>query len=257
MLHLEPILAFEDNYVWTVHDGQSALFVDPGEAAPILAWLDARRMRPVAILVTHRHGDHVGGIQEILSRHPGIPVYGPAHDRIPGVTHPVAEASLCEIAELDLRFDVLAIPGHTLGHVAYVGHGWLFCGDTLFSCGCGKVFESTPERLHASLTRLADLPADTLVCCAHEYTLDNIRFALTVDPDNLDLADWQAKATRLRRDGRPTLPTRLGDELAYNPFLRCHEASIQRRLEAMRGRGRFRDSDAVFDAMRELKNGFK
>ncbi len=256
MQQLEPILAFEDNYIWTVHDGQSALFVDPGEAEPILTWLKVRRMRPAAILVTHHHGDHTGGILDILAHYPDTPVYGVAQDRIPGLTRPVNEGTECVIAELGLRFAVLAIPGHTPGHIAYFGHGWLFCGDTLFSCGCGKVFGSTPEALHKSLTRLAGLPPDTLVCCAHEYTLDNIRFALTVDPDNPDLAAWRDQARALRQNGRPTLPTRLADELAYNPFLRCHDAKVQSNLAVLTGQDKCHDGSDVFVALRALKDRF-
>jgi hydroxyacylglutathione hydrolase len=253
---LEPVLAFEDNYIWTVHDGRSALLVDPGEAAPILAWLAARRMRPAAILVTHRHGDHIGGIADILARYPGIPVYGPRHRQIARVSHPVGEGDRCEIAELDLSFAVLAVPGHTLEHVAYVGQGWLFCGDTLFSCGCGKVFEGTPAMLHASLTRLAALPADTLACCAHEYTLENIDFAVTVDPDNTALRAWRDQAEALRRAGRPTLPARMGDECTRNPFLRCHDRALQARIAARADRPGFRDDTEAFTALRGLKDAF-
>lgn len=256
MLRLEPVLAFEDNYIWVVHDHRSALLVDPGEAAPILAWLAERRMRPVAVLVTHRHGDHTGGIAELLARYPDLPVYGPAHDRLAFVGHPVGEGDRCPIGELGLDLAVWAIPGHTLGHLAYLGQGWLFCGDTLFSSGCGKVVEGTPAQLHASLTRLAGLPPDTLACCAHEYTLDNLRFALTVDPGNPALADWQRRARALRQAGRPTLPTRLGDELAYNPFLRCHEPAIQARLAELTGRAGFADAGAAFAALRALKDAF-
>jgi hydroxyacylglutathione hydrolase len=254
MLTLEPILAFEDNYIWTVHDGRSALFVDPGEAGPILAWLAQRRMRPAAVLVTHHHGDHCGGLGEILDRYPGLPAFGPAHDRIAGVNRPVAEGSRCRIDSLGLAFEVLAVPGHTVGHVAYLGHGWLFCGDTLFACGCGKVFGSTPAALHASLTRIAALPPETLVCCAHEYTLDNIRFALAVDPDNQALLARRAAARALRESGRPTVPTRLGDELACNPFLRCGEPAIRRRLASLAGLDSTADDAAAFAAMRHLKD---
>lgn len=254
MLHLEPVLAFEDNYIWVVHDHRSALLVDPGEAAPILAWLDERRMRPVAVLLTHRHGDHTGGVADLLARYPDLPVYGPAHDGLAGMNRPVGEGDRCRIVELGIELAVLAIPGHTLGHVAYLGQGWLFCGDTLFSCGCGKVVEGTAAQLHASLIRLAGLPPDTLACCGHEYTLDNLRFALTVEPDNPALANWQQRALALRQAGRPTLPTRLGDELACNPFLRCHEPALQGSLAALTGRSGFPDAAAAFAALRAMKD---
>ncbi|MDD3529625.1 MAG: hydroxyacylglutathione hydrolase [Gallionellaceae bacterium] len=251
---LEPVPAFEDNYIWTVHDGRSALLVDPGEAKAILTWLATRRMQPAAVLLTHRHADHVGGVAEIRRRHPGIAVYGPADARLPDVTVAVGEGDV--VVALGMRFHVLAVPGHTLEHIAYVGHGWLFCGDTMFSCGCGKVFEGSSDLLHASLQRLAALPTDTLVCCAHEYTLDNIRFALTVEPDNAALLDWREHALALRRAGRPTLPTRLADELACNPFLRCAEPALQRRLAGPRGGGGFVDAAATFAVLRSLKDAF-
>lgn len=254
---LEAILAYEDNYIWTLHDGQSALFVDPGEAEPILTWLAERRMHPIGILATHHHGDHVGGIPELLDAFPDLAVFGPIHDIIPGIKHAVGDGDVVQIAELDVTFQVMHIPGHTPGHVAYFGHGWLFCGDTLFSCGCGKVFGSSPALLHASLQRLAALPADTLVCCAHEYTLANIRFALTLDPDNLALLDWQTRARKLRQEGLPTLPTRLADELACNPFLRCQDAGLIKRLAELDGQGSYVDAASVFTAMRALKDRFR
>jgi hydroxyacylglutathione hydrolase len=254
-MNLEPISAFEDNYIWAIHNGQSALFVDPGEAAPILAWLEQRRLNPVAILVTHHHGDHCGGLREILDQYP-IPVFGPAHERIRGVSITVSEGDICPIPELSLNFEVLDIPGHTPGHVAYLGRSWLFCGDTLFSCGCGKVFGGTVEQLHASLVRLSRLPAETLVCCAHEYTLDNIRFALTIDPDNTALLEWQKQALFLRHAGQPTLPVKLGDELRRNPFLRCHHSEIQNRLARLPQHSKLQNETQFFTTLREEKDRF-
>jgi hydroxyacylglutathione hydrolase len=254
-MHLEPIPAFEDNYIWAVHDGRSALFVDPGEAAPILSWLEQQSIRPVAILVTHHHGDHCGGLPELLARY-DIPVYGPAHETIRGVNQPLSEGMACRIPELELSFRILDIPGHTPGHIAYLGHGWLFCGDTIFSCGCGKVFGSTVEHLYASLTRLASLPKETLVCCAHEYTLDNIRFALTIDPANPALLAWREQAEQLRRQGRPTLPVTLGDELARNPFLRSSQADIQTQLIGITGLADLSDPGRAFAVLRREKDRF-
>lgn len=254
-MHLEPIPAFEDNYIWAVHDGRSALFVDPGEAAPILAWLEQQSIQPVAILITHHHGDHCGGLPELLARY-DVPVYGPAHEAIRGVRQPLTENMPCRIPELGLSFQVLEIPGHTPGHIAYFGHGWLFCGDTIFSCGCGKVFGSTVEHLYASLSRLAKLPENTLVCCAHEYTLDNIRFAMTIDPGNPALMKWRDQAELLRRQGRPTLPVTLGDELARNPFLRSGQPEIQARLTDLTGRADLTDPGRTFAALRREKDRF-
>jgi hydroxyacylglutathione hydrolase len=255
-MNLEPIPAFEDNYIWAVHDGHYALLVDPGESAPILSWLERLRMKPAAILITHHHNDHCGGLGDIL-RHYRAPVFGPERERIGGVDHPVREGTPCRIPELDLDFEVMDIPGHTPGHVAYIGHGWLFCGDTLFSCGCGKVFGSTAERLHASLTRLARLPPETLICCAHEYTLENIRFALTIDPANEALRDWQRQALALRERDRPTLPVRLVDELARNPFLRCSRKEIQARIAALCHLPVMPDEQDTFVAIRGAKDHFK
>lgn len=256
MPDLLPIPAFEDNYIWTVHDGRFAVIVDPGEAAPILTWLADQRIQPAAVLITHHHRDHIGGLADILGRYPGTPVYGPAADRIAGVDHAVGEGEVCRIPEMGLSFDVLAVPGHTPGHVVYVGHGWLFCGDTVFSCGCGKVFGSTVALLHESLKRIAALPGDTLVCSAHEYTLENIGFALTVEPDNPDLIAWQARAGELRRAGQPTLPTRLDQELSFNPFLRCHLPAVRHRLAELTRRAVFASTAEAFAAIRALRDDF-
>lgn len=255
-MHLEPIPAFEDNYIWTVHNGRSALFVDPGEAAPILSWLERQSIQPVAILVTHHHGDHCGGVPELLARY-DIPVYGPAHETIRGVNRPLSDGMSCRIPELGLDFQVLDIPGHTPGHIAYFGHGWLFCGDTIFSCGCGKVFGSTVEHLYASLSRLAALPPETLVCSAHEYTLENIGFALAIDPANPALLAWRDKAEQLRLKGMPTLPVTLAEELAHNPFFRCDRPEIQARLTGITHQAGLSDPARAFAALRRERDHFR
>jgi hydroxyacylglutathione hydrolase len=224
-MKVTAIPAFRDNYVWAIHDDQSAIVVDPGEAAPILTWLETRNIRPVAILVTHHHADHIGGIQKITARH-AMPVYAPALEEIPGRTHPLLGDEIVAISELGLAFQVLATPGHTLDHLCYFGHASLFCGDTLFSCGCGRLFEGTPAQMHASLARIKALPADTLVYCAHEYTLENIDFALAVEPDNPALYERLVAVRELRGQGKPSLPVSLITEIATNPFLRCDEPSV-------------------------------
>lgn len=257
MPQLEAIPAFQDNYIWAIHDGQSALIVDPGDATPILAWLAARRMHPDAVLITHHHADHCGGLPDLLHRFPGLPVYGPAALLAQGVNRPVGEGNRCDFPRLGAGFVVLEVPGHTRDHLAFVGEGWAFCGDTLFSCGCGRVFDGTAELLHASLQRLATLPPSTLLCCAHEYTLQNLEFALRVDPDNPALVSWAAQARQLRRRGLPTLPVRLDLELARNPFLRCGEAAIQSYVATELGRAADDPPARVFAGLRALKDQFR
>jgi hydroxyacylglutathione hydrolase len=253
MIECEPIPAFRDNYIWALHAGRAVAFVDPGDAGPILAWLGDRRLTPVAILVSHHHADHTGGVAELTRRWP-MPVYGPA-EAGPLVDHPLADGEVCHLPELAAAFQVLAVPGHTLGHLAYLGHGYLFCGDALFSCGCGRVFEGSPAMMHASLQRLAALPADTQVCCAHEYTLANLAFARHVDPDNPHLDAWQEAALALRRAGRPTLPVSLGEERERNPFLRCADPAFRRQLETRLGLS-LPDGVAAFAELRAAKNNF-
>ena len=181
MTIVEAIPILRDNYAWAIHDGKSAALVDPGESAPILTWLAGRGITLAAILVTHHHADHIGGIPDLVSRYP-VPVFGPTRGASP--SRPVADGEIVELPGLGWRLAVMDTPGHTRDHVCYVGHGHLFCGDTLFSCGCGRLFEGAPAEMHASLSRLAALPGETLVHCAHEYTLANIAFALEVEPDN-------------------------------------------------------------------------
>ena len=174
-----PVPAFEDNYIWLICDGRYAAVVDPGDAEPVLGHLSRHGLRLAAILITHHHGDHTGGIEALL-RHAAVPVYGPRKENIPGITNPVGTGDTVRLPELGVEFAVLDVPGHTAGHIAYYGANSLFCGDTLFTCGCGKLFEGTPAQMHASLQKFAALPDDTQVYCAHEYTLENIRFAKKV-----------------------------------------------------------------------------
>lgn len=229
MLHVTPVPAFRDNYIWAIQDSEpnnrSVVLVDPGEPSAILAWLADHDARPVAVLVTHHHNDHTGALPA-LTRYGPIPVYGPKRENIAGVTHPVGEQCRVAIPELGITFDVLETPGHTRGHVCYYGQGWLFAGDTLFSCGCGRLFEGSAEQMYDSLQRLARLPPDTRLYCAHEYTLPNIGFAREAEPDNTALEEHYRQARALRKAGLPTLPSSIGLELAINPFLRCHETTV-------------------------------
>jgi hydroxyacylglutathione hydrolase len=256
MMNLLALPAFADNYIWMLHDGVRAVVVDPGDAAPVVEALDRLRLQLAGILVTHHHADHVGGINELRARLQG-PVYGPARERIPQPFVPLKEGDSVEV--LGLRFEVIDVPGHTAGHIAYAQRGatekpLLFCGDTLFSGGCGRLFEGTPAQMHVSLGKLAALPADARVCCTHEYTLSNLRFAAAVEPANEALIQYRAHCETLRAAGTPTLPSSIAQERSINPFLRCTEAAV---IQAARTQGAADESPvAVLAALREWKNRF-
>ncbi len=254
MLEIVPLPAFKDNYIWTLRDAKRAAVVDPGESEPVAEYLTREGLELVAILATHHHPDHVGGIEELVAAR-RVPVFGPKGERIPALTHPVGQDDAVRIPELGADFSVLEIPGHTRAHVAYYGLGSLFCGDTLFACGCGRVFEGTPAQMLASLQKLAALPDATRVYCGHEYTLANIRFARAVDPHNEALAAREARARALRDAGKPTLPSTLGEERATNPFLRCAEPAVVESADKYLG-ARAADPVRVFAAIREWKNNF-
>lgn len=255
-MELIALPAFNDNYLWLLHDGQDALVVDPGDAAPVRLALDRLRVQLRGILVTHHHGDHTGGVAS-LREATGATVYGPAHERIPAPFEPLQGGDSVRVLGID--WQVLDVPGHTAGHIAYYapevdGVPLLFCGDTLFSGGCGRIFEGTPAQMLASLDRLAALPAATRVCCAHEYTLANLRFAATVEPGNAALADYVRHCEALRARGEPTLPGSIGTERAINPFLRSREPEVTRAVQAQAPAAH--DEVAVFAALREWKNRF-
>jgi hydroxyacylglutathione hydrolase len=258
-LTVTRVPAFEDNYLWLAHgQGDAAArvaVVDPGDPAAIEAVLDARKLTLAAILVTHHHGDHTGGVEALASRH-GVPVYGPATEDIPGRTIAVRGGDRVELPSLGLAFRVLDVPGHTAGHIAYAGHGAVFCGDTMFSGGCGRLFEGTPAQMLASLDALATLPDETQVYCAHEYTAANLRFALAVEPGNAALVAYAADVARLREQQVPTVPTTIGRERAINPFLRTRLAAVRASATARAGHVPADDA-AAFAVVREWKNGFR
>lgn len=251
--------AFKDNYLWLIHDGSNAAIVDPGDAAPVKAALAAHKLRLTAILLTHHHADHTGGVPSLLEDW-DVPVFGPRNDGIAAVTHPLGQGERVEVPGLALTLEALDVPGHTLGHIAYVrrapGAGWLFCGDTLFGAGCGRLFEGTPRQMMDSLAQLAALPDETLVYCAHEYTLSNLRFAQAVEPGNAALAA-RVRADGARREAnQPTIPSTIALEKATNPFMRHGQARIvQSLVEAGRLQPGATQVD-TFAALREWKNTF-
>ena len=252
MLEIVPVKAFKDNYIWTLRDGKCAAVVDPGDARPVIEYLTREKLDLVAILATHHHADHVGGITALLERGQ-VPVYGPRGEPIETLTRAVGEGDTVTIPELGVSFAVLDIPGHTRAHIAYYGAECLFCGDTLFACGCGRVFEGTPEQMYASLEKLRALPDSTKVYCGHEYTLANIGFARGVEPGNQALDAREARDRGLREAGKPTLPTTLGEEKATNPFLRCLEPAVVESANKYLG-ARAADPVRVFAAIRDWKN---
>ncbi len=257
-LDVRPIPAFRDNYIWLLRggaDGCAAAVVDPGDAAPVLQALKADKLRLQAILLTHHHPDHVGGAPELVEA-TGARVFGPARERLPVDAQPLAGGDRAELPGLGLAFEAIDVPGHTAGHIAYYGHGALFCGDTLFSAGCGRLFEGTPEQMLGSLDALACLPDETRVFCGHEYTLANLRFAQAVEADNADVTRYVREAEALRAASRPTLPSTIGREKRVNPFLRSRDQNVRASAERHAGMP-LPTPVAVFAEVRSWKDGFR
>ncbi len=253
MFDIIRIPAFKDNYIWLLRKGAVAVVVDPGDARPVLDVLEREGLTLASILVTHHHNDHQGGVASLLSHYPAA-VFGPATESITALTQPLHGGETIRLTSLGVDFQVIAVPGHTLGHLAYYGSGCLYCGDTLFGAGCGRLFEGTAEQMHDSLTRLAVLPAETAVYCAHEYTEANLRFALAVEPGNRHLRRRVDEVAVTRAKGLATVPFTIALERATNPFLRCSEAEVI--VSAQSRAPQARNALEVFTALRQWKNEF-
>lgn len=253
-LTISPIAAFTDNYIWclTASDQPSMMVVDPGDADVVIAFARQAQKELSHILITHHHRDHTDGIEQLRHLWPKVIVYGPAYetDKIPNITHPVSDGDTITLDPFECTFRVLHVPGHTLGHIAYYCAPMLLCGDTLFSGGCGRLFEGSPEQMHQSLQRFAELPETTNVYCTHEYTLANLAFAQHVEPSNQALIHYQAHCQQLRANALPTLPSTIGLEKAINPFLRCEQPSLQQAYP-------HQTASDVFRHLRQLKDVYR
>ncbi len=250
MLNIIPIPAFDDNYIWLLHNGQNAVVVDPGDAAPVIATLQQLNLSLSAILITHHHSDHIDGVAALL-KHQSAPVYAPQYEQFKFDHIKLKEGDVVNLPQIDQTFNVMWLPGHTLGHIAYVNDDYLFCGDVLFGAGCGRLMGGTAMQHLSSLNRLKTLKTSTNVFCTHEYTAKNIAFALTVEPKNIKLIERKQNVTELRARQLPSLPSTMGLELATNPFLRCNQASIINSVNASQV-----DELSVFTALRSLRNVF-
>ena len=256
-IKVRPVRAFSDNYIWLIEspgDPRRLVAVDPGDADPVMAELQRSGASLAAILLTHHHPDHVGGVAELVRRW-NVPVYGPEDARIAPPIRSLGEGR-CDLPDLGLTFQILQVPGHTVSHIAFWGHGALFCGDTLFSAGCGRMFEGTPTQMNASLNKLRALPPDTAVYCGHEYTAANLKFALAVEPGNAAAASYQQEVERLRAADRPSLPSTLGLEIRVNPFLRCEQDAVRSAAQRHANLA-LREPAEIFAVLRAWKDGFR
>lgn len=256
MIEIKPVPAFRDNYIWLILDTRrhTVAIVDPGDATPVLDAIKKLQVTPAAILVTHHHHDHIGGINELLQYYQ-IPVYGPARESIPGMTHPLRDGDIVSLADLDMKFEIIDVPGHTSGHIAYYGDDVLFIGDTLFMAGCGRLFEGTAAQLYHSLNKVAKLPNITQIYCMHEYTLANLRFAQAIEPHNSDIAARIERCNKLREYNLPTVPGSLACEKTTNPFLRINVAEVISAAEKFAGHKLDHAVD-VFATIRKWKDQF-
>lgn len=256
-IQVQAILAFKDNYIWCLINDETnhCIIVDPGEVKPVLTFLKRSNLSLDAIFITHHHWDHTNGIKGIL-RNYSVPVFGPAKQKIMGVSHPLEEGDTVQLDNWPIIFKVLAIPGHTLDHIAYYGDDLLFCGDTLFSAGCGRLFEGDAKQMLGSLNKLSQLPDETKIYCGHEYTLNNLQFAQVIEPNNYEIKENLKRIRELRQKNLPSLPSLLSTERLINPFLRCDRAEVMSRVEKHRGKKIDLPAE-VFAYLRQWKNNFK
>ena len=254
MVRIHAVPAFKDNYIWMLEDGRSAVAVDPGDAAPVEGFLARTGLELAAVLATHHHADHVGGLPALV-QHWKCPAFGPAREVAAHLDRRLAEGERITVPGIGIELATLDIPGHTAGHIALFGDGRVFCGDTLFACGCGRLFEGTPRQMVDSLGKLARLPGETRVYCGHEYTMANIRFAEAVEPGNAELGRRRERDAAKRARGEPTVPSTIAEELATNPFLRCTEPEVIAAAERRAGRG-LASAVEVFAEIRDWKNAF-
>lgn len=251
-MELIRVPALNDNYIWILSDNnQQCIIVDPAESEPVLEILTQKKLTPTAILLTHHHNDHTGGVKGILKNFSNLPVFGPQETQVKGATQIVEQGDSVKIN--NFNFDVIGLPGHTLGHIAFYQAPYLFCGDTLFSAGCGRIFEGTPEQMYQSIQKIAALPDDTLICCAHEYTQSNLKFAHHIWPENTQISQYQEEVAAKRNKNQPTVPTTLKTERKVNIFLQCDNAQLQRKLNINQANPPLR---AVFTVLRQLKDHY-
>ena len=255
MINIEPIKAFDDNYIWLMTTNEGSIVIDPGESINLLKTIEQNDIKLVAILITHHHYDHTGGIEELLIKYPNLKVYGPINN-IDSIKSRLMDGEKLNIIGVD--FEVIEIPGHTLDHIAYYANinssPILFCGDTLFAGGCGRVFEGTFDQMYESLMKLKKLPQNTKIYCGHEYTINNLQFAKAVEPDNIDLITRYNDALNLRKNNIPTLPSTLSIELKTNPFLRCEKNNVQKIISEKFKTGH--SEKEIFSALRQWKDNF-
>ena len=230
LIHIDPIEAFQDNYIWLIHNDQNSIIVDPGDAGPVISALERKNLNLVAILITHHHADHIGGVMELQEKYPHIKIFAPQKDKYDFVNISLKNGDEINIPELQINYKIIEIPGHTQGHIAYYDKKNLFCGDTLFACGCGKIFDGTHEQMYNSLKKISALPKDTKIYCAHEYTKKNISFALSLDPDDTNLKLRKALVSNIKN----TIPSSLEEELKTNPFLKCTSLEAFKRLRDLK-----------------------